>query len=229
MAPKQAGAAKAAAKASGKSVMAKAAQRASAAAAEAANTGGGAKPASGERKRARAQILIKAEPKDEAPAAPPTAEPQEEAESDEEKAAPKKRGRGSNLSPEVAEMLANVAREQGKSIKALREQFKRTWHGDPRTAEDAKKRDDKTEKAPAEIAERMKSGESQDSWMKVWLSRGGSWLKAEASQTKRDEDEDVEGTTRAWLTEDQMEELYKSKIVVAALKRTYPAPIISSV
>ena len=176
--------------------------------------------------KVRCQMVIKAEPQDEPAASSRVAAPMAAPCKDHATAGgsthAKKMGRGTSLSDATAAKLAKVAEEQGKTIKALREQFKRTFEADPRTDRDAKKRPTKTEDAcPQEIIEQLKAADSVEPWLKTWLERGGSWLTTKSFEEQKDEDVDEDGATRAWLTEEQMEELFKSNIVVAALKKKY--------
>ncbi len=92
---------------------------------------------------------------------------------------------------------------------------------DPRTANGAAEREKNIEKCPEEVLQHMANNGGTDAWLKVWLQRGGSWVQAKAIERKIDEDVDLEGRKRAWLTEGQMEKLFRSRIVVAALEQTY--------
>lgn len=111
---------------------------------------------------------------------------------------------------ELDAMWKNLAEAKGKSIKALKEQYRRSLpdHKDPRTDSSAAVRAPKGQKMPAEIAEQMASSSDKRPWMKLWLTNEGTWQSAKAYQEQVHEEVDDEGRTRAWLTKRQIWKLF---------------------
>ena len=136
------------------------------------------------------------------------------------------KGRAAANSTGVKELLTRKAAEKGKSAKAIREAFKRTYKVDPRTAvaKAGSRKQNSEDVAPAEVIEAMTKGltsDDEDSWLKMWLENDCAWHRHTAVETYAVNDGTEASGDRTWLTEDQMLQVFRNNAVVIALKEEY--------
>ena len=121
---------------------------------------------------------------------------------------------------DIKQILKNAAADTGKTEKALREAFKRTLpdYQDSRSA--AKEgRPKKIGKLPDDIVDKMVGKADYDFWLGVWLESGSEYVDSESFQVDQTDEIDGSGQTRAWLNDEQMLFVYKSRAMVAAYQK----------
>ena len=132
----------------------------------------------------------------------------------------------SNAAPEShnEEVAAPASHnENGAAVKPheplATEVRKRTWAEYIRTLNPALERGSRSRKCPHDILCKLHSLADRQQYFKIWIEHGGDWAKVELAEEHAHTEKKTAATVMAWLTEDQMADLYTSKVVVAELKK----------
>ena len=120
-----------------------------------------------------------------------------------------------NARGDDAGLAYGVGREAGLfESKADR---KRQWARFMTTFEPTGRRGSKSTRAPADLDIPRGDLPSQKFWFPLWVQSKGDWASVAYEEILAKEDKDMAGTTDEWLTRDQVEDLYKSRLVADSI------------
>ena len=120
-----------------------------------------------------------------------------------------------NARGDDAGLAYGVGREAGLfESKADR---KRQWQRFMTTFEPTGPRGSKSTRAPADLDIPRGDLPSQKFWFPLWVQSKGDWASVAYEEILAKEDKDMAGTTDEWLTRDQVEDLYKSRLVADSI------------
>ena len=91
------------------------------------------------------------------------------------------------------------------------------WAQYMRTFETPDSRQARTDKFPESLALRIISDKDRSQWFPTWLKYGKSWAKVEISEEFQRIQSTTLGEVDQWLTESQLEDLYKSQKIAKAI------------